>query len=82
MEEMTTSHYAVTGKQVEDLAFNATTYLRAFGEFNIPATCYGPSGGDMHAPNEYIELSKLKEVTHSIADFIAGGVKRSNLSII
>ena len=70
MEEMAASHYAVNGKQVEDLSFTATTDLRAFGEFNIPATCYGPSGGDMHAPNEYIELESLKEVTCMIADFV------------
>ncbi|MYL37348.1 ArgE/DapE family deacylase [Halobacillus litoralis] len=70
MEEVAASHYAVTGKEVEDLSFTATTDLRAFGEFDIPATCYGPSGGDMHAPNEYIELSSLKEVTHTIAEFI------------
>ncbi|MFG6115663.1 M20 family metallopeptidase [Halobacillus sp. MO56] len=70
MKEMTESHSAVTGKQAENLAFTATTDLRAFGEFNIPATCYGPIGENMHAPNEYIELDSLKTVTNVIADFI------------
>ncbi|WP_181348058.1 ArgE/DapE family deacylase [Thalassobacillus sp. CUG 92003] len=70
MEQVTSTHYAVTGAQAENLAFTATTDLRVFGEFNIPATCYGPSGGNMHAPNEYIELSSLKTVTRVIAEFI------------
>ncbi|GGC75748.1 acetylornithine deacetylase [Thalassobacillus devorans] len=70
MQEMSNSHNAVTGTQAENLAFTATTDLRAYGEFNIPATCYGPIGANMHAPNEYIELDSLKTVTNVIADFI------------
>ncbi|MDX6152557.1 ArgE/DapE family deacylase [Marinococcus sp. PL1-022] len=70
MQEMAASHASVTNEKVEHLPFTATTDLRAFGEFNIPATCYGPVGGDMHAPNEYIDLASLKTVTHTIAEFI------------
>ncbi|WP_442946277.1 M20/M25/M40 family metallo-hydrolase [Oceanobacillus sp. MO10714A] len=63
---------------MESLAFTATTDLRAFGEFGIPATCYGPSGANMHAPNEYIDLDSLKTVTKTIAAFILDWCKENN----
>lgn len=64
------SHTAVTGEQVENLSFTATTDVRAFDEFGIPVTCYGPFGNYMHAPNEYIDLDSLKHTTKVIAHFI------------
>lgn len=64
------SHKLVSDKGVENLPFTATTDVRAFDEFNIPVTCYGSYGGDMHAPNEFIDLESLKHTTRTIAYFI------------
>lgn len=64
------SHKEVTGKKVENLSFTATTDVRAFDEFGIPVTCYGPLGNYMHAPNEYIDLDSLRHTTKVIAHFI------------
>lgn len=78
MQKMAASHASITNEKVDYLPFTATTDLRAFGEFNIAATCYGPVGEDMHAPNEYIDLSSLKTVTQTIADFILRWCKENN----
>lgn len=64
------SHKNIIGHSVEDVAFTATTDARAFDEFDIPATCYGPKGNYMHAPNEYIDLDSLKNTTKVIAHFV------------
>lgn len=72
------AHKKTTNEEMESLAFTATTDLRAFGEFGIPATCYGPSGANMHAPNEYIDLDSLKTVTKTIAAFILDWCKENN----
>lgn len=64
------SHEEIAGEKVENLSFTATTDVRAFDEFNIPVTCYGPLGNYMHAPNEYIDLDSLKQTTKVIAHFI------------
>lgn len=72
------SHEQSNGSSVENLAFTATTDVRAFDEFNIPVTCYGPSGADMHAPNEYIDLESLKDTTRTIAYFIKDWCNNTN----
>jgi len=64
------AHKSITNEMLEYVDFTATTDVRAFEEFGIPATCYGPSGAFMHAPNEYVELDSLKTVTKTIAAFI------------
>ncbi|WP_342389363.1 ArgE/DapE family deacylase [Salinicoccus bachuensis] len=69
-ETMAASHRRVKGSDVENLSFTATTDVRAFDEFGIPVTCYGPTGGDMHAPNEYMDLESLKDTTKAIAYFM------------
>lgn len=63
-------HNKITNTELEKLAFTATTDIRAFREFGIPTTCYGATGANMHAPNEYVELESLKIATKTIAAFI------------
>ncbi|CDQ38786.1 MULTISPECIES: ArgE/DapE family deacylase [Virgibacillus] len=70
MDSLANAHEITTNKQLESIGFTATTDIRAFEEFCIPATCYGPSGANMHAPNEYIHLDSLKTTTKTIAAFI------------
>lgn len=77
-QSIASAHQQTTNQEMESLAFTATTDIRAFGEFGIPATCYGPSGANMHAPNEYIDLDSLKTVTKTIAAFILDWCKERN----
>ncbi|MFD2924752.1 ArgE/DapE family deacylase [Halobacillus naozhouensis] len=63
-------HRLTTNQELESIAFTATTDIRAFEEFGIPATCYGPTGANMHGPNEYVDLTSLKTTTKTIAAFI------------
>ena len=69
-EALEFAHQFTTNQALQKVAFTGTTDIRAFEEFGIPATCYGPSGEKMHAPNEYIDLNSLKTATKTIAAFV------------
>jgi len=57
-------HRSVTGKVLEFFSFTGTTDIRFFNLYHgIPATCYGPIGANLHAPDEWVELTSVKEVT-------------------
>lgn len=79
-KKLASAHKLTTNKDIESIAFTGTTDLRAFEEFGIPATCYGPTGVDMHAPNEYIDLSTLKTATKTIAAFILDWCQEGQLN--
>lgn len=65
------SHQGVTGRPLEPVASTATTDARFFHlYYDIPVTCYGPSGGKEHGADEYVELPSVLEVTKVIATFI------------
>lgn len=69
-KSIASAHKFITDKEIETVAFTATTDIRAFEEFGIPSTCYGATGANMHGPNEYIDLDTLKTATKTIAAFI------------
>jgi len=57
-------HRSVTGKDLNFFSFTGTTDIRFFNLYHgIPATCYGPIGANLHAPDEWVELASVKEVT-------------------
>ena len=64
-------HQAVTGKRLERDVFLATADARYFnvaqGE---QAVYYGPSGGNWHAPDEYVELESILTVARVLAGMI------------
>lgn len=64
------AHRQVTGEQMPTRVTTSTADLRFFAVEGIPVTRYGPAGGNMHGPNEYIELDSLKETTRVTARFI------------
>jgi acetylornithine deacetylase len=69
--ELEKSHEAVSGKPLERTEITCTTDIRHYNlHYGIPATCYGPVGGNMHGINEWVDLDSLKEVTAVYADFI------------
>ncbi len=79
-DSLNNAHQLATNESVEQTAFTGTTDVRAFDEFGIPAVCYGPSGGNMHSVDEYLELDSLKILTKSIAAFILNWCKEEQPS--
>jgi acetylornithine deacetylase len=53
---------------MEVLTFTGTTDARFFNlHFDVPATCYGPLGGNLHAPDEWVDLASVRQVTKVLA---------------
>jgi acetylornithine deacetylase len=66
------AHTAVHGDPLEFLAFTGTTDARAFVVHDeTPATCYGPIGGNLHAPDEWVDLESVKATTLVLAQTAA-----------
>jgi acetylornithine deacetylase len=61
------AHSAVHGDELEYLTFTGTTDARAFVLQGIPATCYGPIGGNLHAPDEWVDLASVRDTTLVLA---------------
>jgi acetylornithine deacetylase len=52
-------------------AFTGTTDARFYNlYYNIPSTCYGPTGANLHAPDEWVDLDSVKRVTKTYAAFL------------
>ena len=52
--------------------FTGTTDARAFVVHDdTPATCYGPIGGNLHAPDEWVDLESVRDTTLVLAEFAA-----------
>lgn len=65
------AHKLVTGKELEYAAITCTTDIKYYNlYYDIPCTCYGPKGGNMHGANEWVDLNSVKEVTKAYAAFI------------
>lgn len=59
---------AVTGAALEPFVSTATTDARFYNlYFGIPATCYGPIGGNLHAPDEWVDLASVLNTTRVLA---------------
>jgi acetylornithine deacetylase len=62
------SHGQVTGEEPGFFSFTGTTDARFFNlYYGIPATCYGPLGANLHAPDEWVDLDSVREVTKVLA---------------
>ncbi|MDM5281914.1 ArgE/DapE family deacylase [Peribacillus frigoritolerans] len=65
------AHMAVEEKPLEVGSFTATTDARFYNlYYDISATCYGPTGEGLHAPNEWVDLDSVKRVTKTYAAFL------------
>jgi acetylornithine deacetylase len=61
-------HKAVTGEEPRFFSFTGTTDARFFNLYRgIPATCYGPAGANLHAPDEWVDLGSIGEATKVLA---------------
>ena len=62
------AHRKIMRKQLEFMAFTGLTDIRFFNLYHdIPATCYGPVGGNLHAPDEWVDLASLEATTKVLA---------------
>ena len=67
-DALASAHRAVHGTELEYLAFTGTTDARAFVVHDAtPATCYGPIGGNLHAPDEWVDLESVRATTLVLA---------------
>ncbi|MCC3377642.1 M20/M25/M40 family metallo-hydrolase, partial [Cohnella sp. REN36] len=65
------AHKVTMGSELEYHSVTATTDIRFYNlYYGIPATCYGPSGGNMHGADEWVDLPSVKNVTKTYAAFI------------
>lgn len=66
------SHEHVTGEPLREVAMPGYTDCRVYGLFaDTPSLMYGPRGERLHAVDERVSLSSLREVTKTIALFVA-----------
>ena len=62
------AHRELAGSELELLSFTGTTDVRFFNLFyDTPCTCYGAIGGNLHAPDEWVDLDSVREVTKVLA---------------
>lgn len=52
--------------------------MRFYSAKGLPCVTYGPTGGNHHASNEYVDISSLEKVYNAVRNY-TDGVKRSNL---
>jgi acetylornithine deacetylase len=65
------AHERTTSQKLQYAAATATTDIRFYNlYYGIPATCYGPTGGNMHGVDEWVDLPSVKAVTKTYAAFI------------
>jgi acetylornithine deacetylase len=68
MQTLARVHRELMESELEFLSFTATTDARFFNLFfDVPATCYGPLGGNLHAPDEWVDLESVRQVTRVLA---------------
>lgn len=71
IQTLNSAHKEVSGRELSPISSTAATDSRYFLLYHdIPATCYGPRGGNIHGVDEYVELPTVQEATKVIATFI------------
>lgn len=72
MQTLMECHSAIHDGQAAPLrATTATTDVRFFHLYgNIPSTCYGPEGTDIHGIDEWVSLASLERVTAVLALYL------------
>jgi len=65
-------HRSITGQDCGTHTLPGTTDVKFFHLYgNIPATCYGPTGANLHGIDEWVSLASLHRVIQVYALFIA-----------
>jgi acetylornithine deacetylase len=79
MQTLMQAHHDITGQPARARASTATTDVRFFHLYgNIPSTCYGPRGANIHGVDEWVSIESMQQVTAVLALFMARwcGVQR------
>lgn len=67
------AHAGVMGERPRDLAATATTDSRFFHIYGrMPATCYGPIGGNFHGADEWVDIQSILDVALVLSLFVSG----------
>lgn len=70
--ELDRCHREIAGAAPEYVAFTGTTDAKFFHLYgDTPATCYGPTGGDIHGINEWVSIDSMQQVASVYALLIA-----------
>jgi acetylornithine deacetylase len=65
-------HKSLTGKDAREYIATCTTDLRAFHFFGKgQCTCFGPSGGNFHGANEWVNIQSIIHTARTYALFMA-----------
>ena len=65
------NHAEVTGTEMRKAALTATVDNRFFElYYGIPSVCYGPMGGRLHAPDEWVDLRSMRDCTRALAGLL------------
>jgi len=72
IQQLLLAHRDIAGTDAPLNATPATTDVRFFHLYGqIPSTCYGPNGSDIHGIDEWVSLSSLQRVTSVLALYMA-----------
>lgn len=72
LQALMQAHHDITGQAATSFAVPATTDVRFFHLYgNIPSTCYGPRGANIHGVDEWVSIDSLQQVTAVLALYIA-----------
>ena len=64
-------HRKITGTDLRAEPTSATYDARYFTRYGRPVVIYGPIGEDLHAPDEWVSLTSVREITRVIALTVA-----------
>jgi acetylornithine deacetylase len=64
------AHHSVMGTPLQRHVATAVNDMRYYIFEGMPATCYGASGGNGHAADEWLDLDSLAPVAKSLAAFL------------
>lgn len=68
IQELLRCHRDVTGQAAPLRASTATTDVRFFHPYGqIPSTCYGPKGSDIHGIDEWVSIDSMQQVSAVLA---------------
>ena len=66
------AHQDIHGQPAMARASTATTDVRFFHLYgNIPSTCYGPRGANIHGVDEWVSIESMQQVAAVLALFMA-----------
>jgi acetylornithine deacetylase len=83
LQTLMQAHQDISGQPATARASTATTDVRFFHLYgNIPSTCYGPRGANIHGVDEWVSIASMQQVTAVLALFMARwcGVQRRQAS--